>query len=328
MKDKISVIVPIYNSEKYLERCLDSLIQQTYDNLEILLINDGSTDTSQQICEDYLKKDNRIKLYNKVNGGLSSARNLGLKEATGNFIGFVDSDDWIAADMYEILYNNIIKYNADAAEVKMIKTDNYKKEVNSVKSKLHIYEGEKIKEFYLKYLLKTGDYSFCPCLFRKELFTNYKFREGMINTDLDDKYRIILNAKRYVFSTVKKYFYFQNPKSLTRDGLKNRDFNVFTSLKLLKSLVEGESIKINRMVQIKEARTYFSLLAKIAYFGFYDKFDEEKVIHELLSNLRSNYWLLMISNIPINRKIMITLICINFRLFRFMIKIYQNILGK
>lgn len=111
--NKISIIIPIYNVEQYLPQCLDSIINQTYKNLEIILINDGSTDNSGKICDNYAKVDNRIHVFHKKNEGVSSARNLGLDKCTGDFIGFVDPDDFIELNMYEILYNEQQRTNAD-----------------------------------------------------------------------------------------------------------------------------------------------------------------------------------------------------------------------
>ena len=116
IENKISIIVPVYNSEQYLCRCLDSIIKQTYKNLEILLIDDGSTDNSSSICDDYSNKDNRIKAVHKSNGGVSSARNTGIEMSTGEYISFIDSDDFIELDFYEKMYSNIIKYDADAVK--------------------------------------------------------------------------------------------------------------------------------------------------------------------------------------------------------------------
>ena len=109
----ISVIVPIYNVEKYLDRCVDSIINQTYKNLEIILVDDGSPDNCLAICDSWAEKDRRIKVIHKENGGVSSARNSALDIASGDYIGFVDSDDWIEPDMYEILIKNAKKYDAD-----------------------------------------------------------------------------------------------------------------------------------------------------------------------------------------------------------------------
>lgn len=109
----ITVIVPVYNTEKYLNKCIDSIIVQTYENLEIILVDDGSTDNSGKICDEYAKKDDRIKVIHKENEGVSVARNLALDMATGQYIGFVDSDDYIEKTMYEVLYRNIVKNQVD-----------------------------------------------------------------------------------------------------------------------------------------------------------------------------------------------------------------------
>jgi glycosyltransferase involved in cell wall biosynthesis len=112
---EISIIVPVYNVEKYLEKCLKSILHQIFSDFELILIDDGSTDSSGRICDEYLKRDSRIKVFHKENGGLSSARNYGIEKSTGKYIGFVDSDDYIAKDMYEVLYNNLQRENADVS---------------------------------------------------------------------------------------------------------------------------------------------------------------------------------------------------------------------
>ena len=110
MNELISVVVPVYNVENYLEKCVSSITNQTYKNLEIILVNDGSKDNSGAICDDLAKNDSRIKVIHKENGGLSDARNTGINVATGEYIGFVDSDDWIERDMYEQLYKRERSY--------------------------------------------------------------------------------------------------------------------------------------------------------------------------------------------------------------------------
>lgn len=113
MDKVISVIIPVYNIEKYLDRCLESIINQSYTNLEIILIDDGSTDNSGKICDDYKNQDNRIIVVHKKNEGVSQARNLGISIATGEFLSFVDGDDTVEKDMFLTLINNAYKYNAD-----------------------------------------------------------------------------------------------------------------------------------------------------------------------------------------------------------------------
>ena len=113
---KISVIVPIYKVENYLKRCIDSIRKQTYQNLEIILVDDGSPDMCGEMCERYAQEDSRIRVLHKENGGLSDARNVGIEAATGEYIAFVDSDDWIDDKMYEVLYDTLLKCDADIAE--------------------------------------------------------------------------------------------------------------------------------------------------------------------------------------------------------------------
>ena len=133
----ISVIVPVYNVEKYLEKCIDSILSQTFKNFEIILVDDGSTDSCGIICDEYERLDNRVKVIHKINGGLSSARNSGLEIASGEYVAFVDSDDWIDKNMYQELYNEAKKNNADIVQCKFIKAKDenvsiYNNEFNEV----------------------------------------------------------------------------------------------------------------------------------------------------------------------------------------------------
>lgn len=118
MSPQISLIIPVYNVENYIIRCLESTIHQTYINLEIILVDDGSTDNSGKICDEYALSDKRITVIHQTNQGLSMARNNGIDVATGDYISFIDSDDWIEHDMYEFLYHNLIQYKADISMCK------------------------------------------------------------------------------------------------------------------------------------------------------------------------------------------------------------------
>ena len=168
---KVSIIVPIYNQEKYLKRCLDSLVAQTLSDIEIICVNDGSTDSSVQILDAYQKKDTRIKVINQINSGVSEARNVGLRQATGEYIGFVDPDDFVEPDFYEKLYNSAIENGCDIACASVIRENNKKKKVlikydeqktaNTVKEKFelahlpeHCYIWNKI--YNREKLLKSG----------------------------------------------------------------------------------------------------------------------------------------------------------------------------
>jgi len=151
--DKISVIIPVYNVESYLRKCLDSVLNQTYKNLEILLINDGSTDNSGSICDEYGKKDSRIRVFHKENGGASSARNVGLRELTGDYIGFVDSDDWLEPQMYEVLYKALIDNNVHLSNVSFTRNAVPEKRVGDIPS------GMLTSEQMLLYAIRNFHYA-------------------------------------------------------------------------------------------------------------------------------------------------------------------------
>ena len=119
----ISVIVPVYNIKEYLDRCVRSIMNQTYQNLEILLVDDGSTDGSGELCEKLAKEDTRIRVFHKKNGGSSSARNLGIREAKGEYLGFIDSDDYIEPDMYELLADGIVRYGLEMVQISRDEVD-------------------------------------------------------------------------------------------------------------------------------------------------------------------------------------------------------------
>lgn len=206
--DKISVIVPVYNAEKYLKRCLDSIINQTYKNLEIILINDGSNDSSLEICKEYEKKDKRIFVYNQKNKGISYTRNRGIELSSGKYISFVDSDDVISLRMYEILHNLIIKENVKIAECKYInfnKKCEFKENNNyNVYFDLDILK-ENLKENISNFLWNK--------LILKELFVGVKFKENIIFEDQDVIYKLLEKTNKVIISDSVLYGYFQRDDS-------------------------------------------------------------------------------------------------------------------
>lgn len=213
--ENISVIVPIYNVEKYLRRCVDSLLKQTLENIEILLINDGSTDKSGQICDEYLKIDNRIRVFHKRNGGVSSARNLGLENIKGGYVTFVDPDDYLDEDALEYLYKLIKESNSDIACYKL---KIYKDDVLLSKKleyeKLEIFNEDEI----IKNQVAFSKFSHTSCnkLYSKNLFKDEKIRfEEEIRYAEDALFNVYIlsKAKRLISSNLAKYNYFINEGS-------------------------------------------------------------------------------------------------------------------
>ncbi len=198
----ISVIVPIYNVENYLRQCLDSILEQTFHNLDILLVNDGSTDGSGQICQEYLEKDSRIRYFEKENGGQADSRNYGIERAQGEYITFIDSDDWVTKTYIEELYSKLQHYNAD------ISISNYfcLQESNATFYK-HVFEPWE-KEYDSKYLLEHyfdiqgGDFFLSTVwgkLYKKSLFEYLRFAKGMMSEDAALTYKIYDSADKIVY---------------------------------------------------------------------------------------------------------------------------------
>lgn len=202
MNNLISVIVPIYGVEKYLAQCVDSLLAQSYDKLEIILVDDGSPDKCGEICDEYEKKDKRVKVIHKQNGGLSSARNAGLKCATGQYIGYVDSDDYVDPMMYDKMLALIKGEDADIVECSCVTFSDGEKPSLTHDERTERWSGEEA----LKRLMDYGQYSLKPRLavwtklFRREIVEDLQFPDGKIHEDVVYDCRAFLRSKTYIMT--------------------------------------------------------------------------------------------------------------------------------
>ena len=214
MNALISIIVPVYNVEQYLCRCVDSLLIQSYPHLEIILVDDGSTDGSGNICDEYLKKDARIAVIHKPNGGLSSARNAGLAAAKGEYIGFVDSDDYVSKDMYASLLKRLENSETDIANIMYARA--YESGETTPSPVPHKQNEDFSAEAFLEeLLLHVGDVSACTKLFPKALIGDLRFKEGVLNEDLLFMTELISRLKTVRFVGEVGYFYFVREKSIS-----------------------------------------------------------------------------------------------------------------
>lgn len=219
MNDLISIIVPIYNVEMYLEKCINSILEQTYKNIQLILINDGSLDHSESICKKYAANDNRVKYMYQENAGVSAARNLGLDNAKGQYILFVDADDYVEKNYVEELYLEAKKYDADI----VISDGLYERETIEMKyenlflqGKVRVLNSESALKAFLEHKGLIGS-PWVPWgkLFNVSLFENVRFPKGMLAEDLAIMYRIFDKAKKLVYIPVKKYHYCLREESLT-----------------------------------------------------------------------------------------------------------------
>lgn len=212
--NKISVIVPVYNVEKYLAECLESIVNQTYKNLEIILVNDGSTDSCAQVCNEYALKDHRIKVINQKNGGLSAARNTGLQIVTGDFISFIDSDDLIAADFYQKLLQISIENKADIVECDFSKFETpaeIERTVMPFRESFELFKTEKALELLMREYLKQVVWN---KIYRKEIIQDFQFPVGKINEDEYWTYKVLGNSKKIAKIPDVLYFYRQQGSSI------------------------------------------------------------------------------------------------------------------
>ena len=214
MKDKISIIVPVYNVEEYLEKCIESLIGQTYKNLEIILVDDGSEDKSGEICDLWKDKDSRIRVIHKQNGGLSDARNSGMDIATGDYIGFIDSDDYINKRVYEILLNNINNYNSDisACSIKKIHKSNEVYNSAITNRNISIFTAEEaLRDLIEEGMLKQTVWN---KLYKKSVIKDIRFEFGKIHEDEFWSYQVFGKSSKIVYTDEGMYYYLQRSGSI------------------------------------------------------------------------------------------------------------------
>lgn len=217
MDELITIIVPIYNVENYLQRCVNSILTQTYTNIEIILVNDGSPDNCGVICDEYSKIDSRIKVLHKDNGGLSDARNAGLEIAQGYYVTFIDSDDWISNEYVEKLHTLLKDSNADISICNFIKTS--KEDFVNEDSEEIIYEYSNSQalmkffdDFYVQMVIACGK------LYKIKLFREINFPIGKLHEDEFTTYKLIYNADKVVLTTAQLYYYWQREDSIMGSG--------------------------------------------------------------------------------------------------------------
>lgn len=220
MKNLVSIIVPVYKVEKYIKECIDSILNQTYKNLEIILVDDGSPDKCPYICDEYARKDSRIKVIHKENGGLSSARNLGIDIAQGDYIQFVDSDDLIDSRMTEILFTNLINTNSDISCCCYYYSEKKSENINDKPETIKEFTSfEAIRDLYCKKLQNVISWN---KLYRKSLFQEIRFPVGKICEDVFTIYKLFFISKKIVKSSFIGYFYRASPNSITHNFSKKR----------------------------------------------------------------------------------------------------------
>ena len=218
-KDLISIIIPVYKVEKYLEKCIESVLKQTYTNLQVILVDDGSPDNCGKICDEYAKKDSRIEVIHKVNGGLSDARNVGIAKAKGKYIGFVDSDDYIKEDMYEILINLIKEYDADVSICNLYDVIEGKEYIRNKENGIKEYNRiDILKEVLLDKNIQSYAWN---KLYKKELFNEIKYPIGKKYEDIGTTFYIFEKCNKVVVTSEPEYYYLKRADSLVNNVIES-----------------------------------------------------------------------------------------------------------
>ncbi|MGY3724077.1 Glycosyl transferase family 2 [Granulicatella balaenopterae] len=318
MEKKISVIIPMYNVEPYIAHCLDSLLKQTYTNLEIVLVNDGSSDLTGEIAEQYRKRDQRINIIHIENGGASNARNIGLRHATGEYVLFIDADDYIKNDMIELLFTYSQEYNADVAIARLEGTHqqvfSFQEEENRT---IEIWDNEQT----LKEMLRTEKVSMFPVakLIRKEILADLEFdvslklaEDAMFLTQLYLKEDI-----NTIFVNQVLYAYFQREGSATKSVDLSYVFDTIKAYEYIYQQVISHYPALNKELVNRKNWADLEVYDKLVAFG---DINEQKCI-SLERKIKSSYW--QILKDPLftnNRKIALTILLFNRKLYQKIVK--------
>ncbi|KAA6467043.1 glycosyltransferase family 2 protein [Bacillus thuringiensis] len=258
----ISVIVPVYNIEKYLPKCLNSLLQQSYNNLEIILVDDGSSDNSAHICEEYAGKDNRIYVIHKKNGGVSSARNEGLKRATGDFIVFIDGDDIIEANAFDLMLQNIIEYQSDICVCDSYFSDGIVYSNGTILQENNVLTKEEVLEMHLKFSFIA---SLCFCMFKKEVLTDLYLNTHIhAMEDWEYLFRIIDKSNTISICHKTLYHYMLHEGSASKSRINDRKLTALKIAPITEKYVSEKIPGLIDYVSDMETRLVLHLLVVAA----------------------------------------------------------------
>lgn len=270
LEGKITVIIPVYNVEKYISKCLETILKQTYKNIEIILIDDGTKDNSGVICDDYAKKDSRIKVIHQENQGLSGARNTGLKKATGDYIFFLDSDDFVDEKMLEEMLLALKKNNADIVECGTIyckEDETYIKE--NTKNEAKVYKNE----YQIKELISSGDITTTSWgkLYKRNLFKDFEFPLGKYHEDLFTTYKLLHISKKIVILDKGFYYYRQVNGSIMNSKFNIKHLDVIEAIEERSNFIEKYYPKYRKYEYANIVYSCCKVYERMILANFYDK---------------------------------------------------------
>lgn len=312
----ISIIIPVYNVEKYINNCMESVCRQTYQNLEIILVDDGAKDSSGNICDEWAKKDSRIVVIHKMNGGLSDARNVGIQAASGKYLMFIDSDDIVSELLVEHLYSGITEADAQISicDPVHLRPDEQPLYQHAKKQKYYNAEDALCEMMYQTSFL----FSAWGKLYRAELFNDICFPVGLLFEDVAVMYKLFAKCEKIVYTDAKLYGYLHRENSITTAKFSKRDCDILGICKKQVAFAENFSPKV-----YKAAMTYQVVGALRVYLNASnsDEFQEEiqfckKIIRQNIKNVLFN------NRCRAKLRIALLLFCINENLMR---RVYAHV---
>lgn len=319
-KPLVSIVVPVYNVEKYVNKCVESVLNQTLKNIEIILVDDGSTDQSGKLCDTFTS-DARVRVIHKENGGLSDARNAGIAVAKADYVGFVDSDDYIENDMYEILYNNINNEHADISFCGIY--DIYATGVRPSYVKTEGYFVTDAKEA-IKMVLhgQNAAVSAVNKLYRKELLLKHLFLVGKTFEDAHFTIPYLCDIQKAVFDMRPKYYYVHREGTITTKPFRKSDLSIVEAYLNNRKIVE---MNYPDLIKLADFRYYWSLFYIIDKMFRTNAFGEADEYREVVGKIRKEYYnILKNQYVGRARKIAVTGLMIHKKLYEICLRAYLN----
>lgn len=308
---KISVIVPVYKVEKYLDRCVKSIIGQTYPDFELILVDDGSPDKCPQMCDEWAKKDSRIQVMHKENAGASSARNAGLKIAKGNWIAFVDSDDWLNKTALKTLYDLANQYNVPMAIGGMRTVREYTDVQAVAKQDAVVLSRVDLMNRFFRLNGEPDTHSVCGAIIRRDILDGYTFIEGKMNEDVEACYYLARKCEAVVYTDAPLYNYFKNIEGVTNSGFSKKKLDLLDIWNIVQKQVELYTPEYSYACKMNCKRAHFTLLVQMNLNG-YDHHDPFMIEtrKKLKRDVRGAFWELMKWKMPLSRKLVLLLDCV------------------
>lgn len=314
--DLISIVVPVYNVENYLIPCIDSILKQTYPYFELLLINDGSTDHSGEICDNIIECDERIKVFHKNNGGLSDARNYGMNYARGEYITFVDSDDTISPQFLELLISKAKEKNADIVQCCF---SIHKEALDSGTKAEYMYNGEEgLRQFLLRGKVYVAAWA---KLYKRELFKNVTFPYGRINEDHCTTYKVVYRSKRMLCLNYVLYWHRMREGSIMHTSFSERNIELANVADEIRAFLKKDQYLFKNEIDYYEYKTALIVLNALLTSSEYKNFDMQKVAlkKQILSVDKLNPFL------SLKDKCLRRLICANLKIYGIILRYYRKV---